>query len=92
MYLAEVRKEQTAIGSLSEFIPVPLSSHANIHKSLSRSKIFNEILIDGRIEKLSQESKEFSISSLTAIYKIRSPVNPANAELSTKNSDSAFLL
>jgi hypothetical protein len=26
------------------------------------------------------------------MYKIRSPVNPAKAELSTKNSDSAFLL
>ena len=32
------------------------------------------------------------MSSLIAIYKIRSPVNPAKAELSTKNSDSAFLL
>jgi hypothetical protein len=34
MYFAEVRKEHTAMGNLSEFIPVPLSSQVNIHKSL----------------------------------------------------------
>jgi hypothetical protein len=32
------------------------------------------------------------MSSRIAIYNIRSPVNPARAELSTKNSDSAFLV
>ena len=80
------------IETLSERIPIPLSSHEIDHKSFRGSTNLSDTAIFGKILSASHESREFSMSSRIAIYKIRSPVNPAKAELSTKNSDSAFLL
>src|ERR671919_518902 len=91
-YLPEVRNEHTATETLSERIPIPLSSHEIDHKSFTGSISLSDTAILGRIRSASHESREFSMSSRVAIYRIRSPVNPAKAELSTKNSDSAFLL
>src|ERR671931_1273331 len=90
-YLPDVRKEHTATGTLSDGTPMPLSSQVMAHRSLSGSSILSESDNLGNMCSVSQESSEFSISSLTAIYRMRSVVKPASAELSTKNSDSAFL-
>ncbi len=90
-YLPDVRNEQTATGTLSDGTPMPLSSQVIVHRSFAESSILSESDNQGNMCSISQESSEFSISSRTAIYRMRSVVKPASAELSTKNSDSAFL-
>src|ERR687888_615271 len=90
-YLPDVRNEHTAMGTLSDGTPIPLSRQVIIQRSFPASSILRDREILGRIWPVSHESSEFSISSLTAMYRMRSVVKPASAELSTKNSDSAFL-
>jgi hypothetical protein len=48
-YLPEVRKEQTATGTLSAGIPIPLSSHEINHKSFAPSNKFRHNEIFGKI-------------------------------------------